>query len=210
MQSAIGAPPPPHHHYHPNPHAGLHRQRRLRLWPDLPAGPGQRPPRRLLLRAQAGARAPSPPPPHAAACLLPASCCCCCAVSLPTTLPPSSSASLHLLPLPPSTPPPHPPPQSPDVSVFTAYQWAAYQGAPAIASPWFGSTGVKFIGDPPSAGGYDSGAVRVDNTRTDGKALNISAFAVTLPGWGVFRIWDAWLPLTLAPGERAIFVQSGG
>jgi hypothetical protein len=76
--------------------------------------------------------------------------------------------------------------------------------SPFFPSPWQGSPNVVFVGASPN---IDAGAVRIDNTGP--AAFTIQNMVVDSFGDGAsFAIWGGSLPLTLNPGQMAIFTQT--
>lgn len=99
--------------------------------------------------------------------------------------------------------------QASGVSVFTAYFDSA-RAQPNAPQPWLGSDNVIFTGDDPAQSTYDSGAVRLDNMRSDRATVTIVGLTVLLPGaTSPFQVWNSTLPLTLPAGGSAIFAQLG-
>jgi hypothetical protein len=99
------------------------------------------------------------------------------------------------------------------VTVFVGYA-DGLRGGGFFPEPWQGSPGVAlFAGCCPA---FDSGAVLVENTSAAPFTLN--SISVTVPTWTTnpfggttassATTWKGFLPVTLGPGEAAIFTQT--
>jgi hypothetical protein len=87
---------------------------------------------------------------------------------------------------------------------FTVYVgYADNLRAPSslFPTPWPGSPNV--VSQAPSAGTFDSGAVRIDNTGAS--PITITGFTVKFNGGSV--VFNYWNPLTINPGQIGIFTQ---
>lgn len=76
-------------------------------------------------------------------------------------------------------------------------------------NPFYGSPGVIYSGESPMSDTLDSGTLRIQNTGST--AITITNLQVTLnPGTNptVFALWGA--PVTITPGENAIYAQTNG
>jgi hypothetical protein len=77
-------------------------------------------------------------------------------------------------------------------------------------TPWIGSSNT--VSEPnyttQSNGGFDSGAVRIDNTGTS--SITVTGMTVTLPVTlsGGSQVFNFWNPLTIPAGQTGIFTQT--
>jgi hypothetical protein len=90
------------------------------------------------------------------------------------------------------------------VNVFVGYA-DSLRPSGFFPGPWIGDSGVVSNSPGVQAGGFDSGALRFDNTT--GSAITVSDLTVTLNGGGgpSFAIWT---PLTIGAGQDGIFTQT--
>jgi len=91
------------------------------------------------------------------------------------------------------------------LKVFTGYA-DSLRPSGFFPSPWLGDANVVSESAAVQGGGFDSGAIRIDNTGA--AAITISNFSVTMNGGGG-PTYNFWTSLTIGAGQDGIFTQTG-
>jgi PKD repeat protein len=91
----------------------------------------------------------------------------------------------------------------PTIAVYAGYADTHHDPGPATPNPWQGSPGIVFVGQADSStGGWDSSAVRIDNTSAS--AITNVAVTVTVGG-NSFALWGS---NTIPVGGSLILTQT--
>jgi hypothetical protein len=89
------------------------------------------------------------------------------------------------------------------VSVYVGYA-DSLRPSGFFPNPWLGGTGVVSESAAAQGGGFDAGAIRIDNNT--GAAITISNFTTTFNAGTV--VFNFWSPLVIPDGGHGIFTQT--
>ncbi len=91
-----------------------------------------------------------------------------------------------------------------DLNIFVGYA-DSLRPSGFFPTPWLGAPNIVSESSGSQSGGFDSGAIRIDNTGAT--AVTISGMTVQMNGGGS-TVYNFWIPLTIGAGQDGIFTQT--